>query len=288
MALRLGLIGRGPWGRNIERTLSSFPDVAVVPIGRGEAPPAGLDGVLISTPDATHAGLALSYIERGVTTFIEKPMVTTVADAERIRDAAALSGAVVFVGHIFLYNPAFIALLNLLPALGAVRQVVCDGMNDGKRTDTSVIWDWLPHELAMARAIFGRDPDSAECWNLSGENPAQAAVSKFMFGAASLLCVSSWLSPVKRKHMTVACEKGTIVFDDKAARRLSLVANNGAVAYPAYDGEMPLTRELRVFVETVRSGRPDMPHVEIGSAIVRIIAAAEQSMNDGGRVVPLA
>ena len=65
MTLRLGLIGRGHWGRNIERTLRSFDDVAVIPIGRNEQRPSSLDGVLIATPSDTHAELALPYIEIG-------------------------------------------------------------------------------------------------------------------------------------------------------------------------------------------------------------------------------
>jgi hypothetical protein len=74
MTLQLGLVGRGRWGRNIERTLLSFSDVSVTTVARGEGPPAGLDGIVIATPSATHAQTALPYIEAGIATFIEKPM----------------------------------------------------------------------------------------------------------------------------------------------------------------------------------------------------------------------
>src|SRR4029079_18976719 len=124
MALRLGLVGRGRWGQNIERTLLSLPDVSVLHIARGQSPPAGLDGVLIATQSATHAAVALPYIKAGIATFIEKPMATSVSDAEQIRDAAGLSGAPVFVGHIFLFHAAFLAALELLPTLGTVRYLL--------------------------------------------------------------------------------------------------------------------------------------------------------------------
>ena len=154
MALRLGLVGRGRWGRNIERTLLTFPDVSVAVIAKGENPRTGLDGVLIATQSAVHAEIALPYIEAGIATFIEKPMTTAPADAERIRNAAERSGAIVFVGHILLYHPAFLAALDLLPSLGTVRYLLCEGMNGNPRTDSSVLWDWLPHDLSIARAIF--------------------------------------------------------------------------------------------------------------------------------------
>jgi UDP-N-acetylglucosamine 3-dehydrogenase len=141
MALRLGLVGHGRWGRNIERTLLTFPDVSVAVIAKGENPRTGLDGVLIATQSAMHAEIALPYIEAGIATFIEKPMTTALADAERIRNAAARSGAIVFVGHILLYHPAFLAALDLLPSLGAIRYLLCEGMNGSPRADLSMLWD---------------------------------------------------------------------------------------------------------------------------------------------------
>jgi hypothetical protein len=133
MTLRLGLAGHGRWGHNIERTLQSLGDVAVTILAKGEKPRAALDGVIVATQSAAHAEVALPYIEAGIATFIEKPMATTVGDARRIRDAAERHRTIVFVGHIYLYNPAFLRALELLPALGDVRYLLCEGMNNRPR-----------------------------------------------------------------------------------------------------------------------------------------------------------
>lgn len=287
MALRLGLVGRGRWGRNIERTLQCFADVSVVTVGKGEKPPSGLDGVLIATPSATHAGVALPYIEAGIATFIEKPMATSVADAQRIRDTAARSSAVVFVGHIFLYHPAFIAALELLPALGAIRFLLCEGMNDRPRANSSVLWDWLPHDLSMARAILGRNPSSVAAWSLSGDAKLEAAVLNFQFGHIPVVSTISWLSPVSRRQTTLVGEEATLIFDDKAEQRLTLYREQGEISYPAYSDELPLTREMIAFLQAVRLGRTEAPHIEMGSAIVRAIVAAEASIDLGGQSVSI-
>ena len=228
--LRLGLVGRGRWGRNIERTLRSFPDVTVLAIPRGGCDPRELDGVVVASPSATHAAVALPYIEYGLPTFIEKPMATSVAEAEALRDAAERSGAPIFVGHLQLYNPAFRKALETLPALGAVRYLLFEGMDSNPRADSSVLWDWLPHHLSMARAIFGLDATSIQAWSLAGGNSPQAAMSRFLFGATPVASVTSWLSPVRRRLMTAVCERGTLVFDDRAERKL--------VVYEALGGRM--------------------------------------------------
>jgi predicted dehydrogenase len=285
MALRLGLVGHGRWGRNIHRTLLTFPDVAVVLLDKGARPDTSLDGVLIATQSATHAALALPYIEAGIATFIEKPMTTALADAERIRDAATRSGAVVFVGHIFLFHPAFLAALELLPALGAVRYLLCEGMNNNPRRDSSVLWDWLPHDLSIARAVFGREPERVASSSLAGGAHAQAALSRFEFGPTSLVSTASWLSPVRRRRITIACEKGTIELDDTAERRLRLYDAQGALSHPDYSDELPLTREMAAFLRAVRSREGSAAHLQTGIAIVRAIAAAERSVALGGEPV---
>ena len=287
MTLRIGLIGRGPWGRNIQSTLLSIADVSVEFIGRGETASRDLDGMVIASTSATHAELAIPYIEAGIPTFIEKPMATSCDDAERMRDAAERAGGIVFVGHIQLYNPAFLALLELQPQLGAIAQVICHGLNDRARGDSSVLWDWLPHHLSMALAIFRRPPDRVRARALAQAPVTQAAEATFEFGQVPLVSTVSWLSPTRHQTMTIEAEHGTLTFDDKAERKLTM-RRASAVSYPRYEDEPPLTREMRLFIEAIRSGNADHAQVVQGAAIVRMIAAAEESISQGGAPVELA
>jgi predicted dehydrogenase len=282
MATRLGLIGRGRWAHNIERTLLSFSDVSVAMVGRGEPLGRDIDGVLIASPSATHAEVALPFIERGITTFVEKPMATSSTDARRIREAAERTHAAVFVGHVHLYNPAFSTLLEMLPSLGAIYHVLSEGTNGTPRNDSSVLWDWLPHDLSMARAIFGSDPVSVQAWNLTDPRGCDAAVSRYSYGAASLVSMMSWLSAARRQRLTIAAERSTLVFDDRAAHKVMIHDQKGNVTYPRYDPELPLTRELRQFLNVVRGGSFDTSHIALGSTVVEAIVAAEKSIANGG------
>jgi predicted dehydrogenase len=267
--------------------LLAFPDVDVTIIARGERAPAHLDGVLIATQSASHAETALPYITAGIPTFIEKPMATTLRDAERIRDAADRSGAIIFVGHIFLYHPAFLATLELLPALGPIRYLLCEGMNNRPRSDSSVLWDWLPHDLSMAHAIFGREPDSVASWNLSTEDVPQAALAKFQFGDTPVVCTVSWYSSLRRRRLAVTCAEGTVVFDDTTAPKLAVHHSRGELVHPACSDALPLTREMEAFLQTVRTGRADASHVQLSIGIVRAIEAAEKSIARAGAPVAL-
>lgn len=283
--LRLGLVGRGRWGANIERTLLSLGDVRLTIIGRGDASPSDLDGVLVATPGPTHAEVALPYIERGIATFIEKPMATSSDDAERICEAARRSGAAVFVGHIYLYNPAFRELIRLLPELGAVREVLCEAGSGNIRPDTSLFWEWLPHHLAMANQVFGTAPTQVEAWHLAQPPAPAVAVCRAFFGGTPLVSTLNAALPVKRRQVTVTCDQGTLFFDDMADRKLVVCDRDGRSSYPPYSDTPPLTCELQEFVDMVRRGGAGLGGAEDGAAIVRVIAAVEQSaLRDGAAV----
>jgi predicted dehydrogenase len=286
--MRLAVIGRGKWGLNIVRTLTTMRDVEL--ISESKDPTAILRekpaAVFIATPSSTHAQLALPFIEVGVPTFIEKPMATAVDDAMRIREAALRSGAPVVVGHVHLYNPAFQAAIELLSEFETVQAVFWEGMNLNPRTDSSVLWDWLPHALAMAQAIFGANPSFAQAWGVGEPSGFKAVIANFVFGGVPFIANASWVSPLKRFRMTIVGENESLTFDDNAERKLSL-RNPRGTSYPAYDEELPLTRELREFIGTLRTRSLDTPQLERDVAIVQAIAAAEESARNAGRLVAI-
>jgi predicted dehydrogenase len=287
MALRIGLLGSGPWGRNIRRTLESFDRVSVAVIPKGGASVGGLDGVIVATQSASHAQVALPYIEAGVPTFIEKPMTTSVDDALRIQVAAQRSGAIVFVGHLYLHHPAFVVALKLLPELGTLRHLMCDSLNDRARTDSSVLWDWLPHDIAMARIICNSDAHGVASWRLAGVSLAEAAVCRFQFGDVPMISTMSWLSPARRRQVTIVGEKATLIFDEKAANKLSLHFHGHGPIFPTHSEKLPLSCELEAFLQLIHSAKVDHSHIVAGISVARAIEAAETSITHGGRFVAI-
>ncbi|OCB21452.1 hypothetical protein A5675_16390 [Mycobacterium malmoense] len=97
---------------------------------------------------------------------------------------------------------------------------------------------------------------------------------------------ASWTSEQKRHRMTILGQENWLTFDDTAERKL-MMSNSGRTSFPAYGGEPPLTRELRAFIDTLGTGKPDTPRLESEVAIVRAIAAAEESARSAGRLVAL-
>ncbi len=74
--------------------------------------------VCIATYSDSHADYAVAALEAGAHVFVEKPLATTAADAERVADAARRTGRKVVVGYILRHHPSWIRLIDEARALG--------------------------------------------------------------------------------------------------------------------------------------------------------------------------
>lgn len=324
--ISVAVIGAGRWGSHIIATLASLPDVTIAAVGARapeELTPLAdrypvttdtdslrrdyqLDAVFVATPGSTHAAVALPFIKEGIATFIEKPLTTTVADARVLQQAAQQSGALVVPGHIHLYNPAYQAAKALLPNIGRLRLLYFEGTNNGPfRDDLSALWDWGPHDVYLALDMVGTLPRHVQAWGIRTLRPATTlhdfTVMKLTFpDGLEAVSVTSWLLSQKQKKATVVGAKSTIVFDEAAPQKVAYYENMGPtvdgttvtkqepiISYPAYDSEGALTRELRAFLTAVTSQQKPLGDLAQGLAVVGILAAAEESINLDGQMVPV-
>ena len=70
-----------------------------------------VDAVSIATPTETHTEIACAFLDVGKHVLVEKPIASTVSDAERMIAASKRSGAKLMVGQLERYNSAMVALI---------------------------------------------------------------------------------------------------------------------------------------------------------------------------------
>lgn len=307
--ITVALIGRGRWGANIDTTLRSLRGVEVlVATTAAETKKlhnAALDGVLIATPGSTHAEVAEPFIARGLPTYIEKPLTTSVKDAERLQRAAAASGAPVFVGHVHLYNPAYAAArAAVMRGNNHIRTITFEGMNNGPiRDDMSVLWDWGPHGISLILDLLGHTPTHVQAWGQLLLRPRtklydKVSLNMFFSSRVSATCTFSWLSPEKRVKLTIVGTKNSVVFDDTARQKVTLYQGIGPqvqgntvtvatphITYPRYAQTLSLTAEMRAFIEMIRHKSTPPTDIHNGVAVVAVLAAAERSIALAGKSV---
>jgi predicted dehydrogenase len=72
----------------------------------------------INTYSDSHAEYAIKAMEAGAHVFVEKPLATTVADAERVVAAAKANGRKLVIGYILRHHPSWMRLIEEARALG--------------------------------------------------------------------------------------------------------------------------------------------------------------------------
>jgi predicted dehydrogenase len=76
------------------------------------------DVASIATYSDSHADYAVAALDAGCHVFVEKPLATTVADAQRVVDAAKANGRKLVVGYILRHHPSWVRLIAEARALG--------------------------------------------------------------------------------------------------------------------------------------------------------------------------
>jgi hypothetical protein len=160
--LRVNVIGRGPWGQNIVRTLKELgaevPIVANRETGWEAAFEGNPDRICVAAHPSVNLPVVLECDKRGTPVWIEKPAALNLADVERMAEC----GGPIFVNYTHLFQKdVLVSCAELL-----------SGILSGRCHDFGMLYDWAPHVLALT--IDG--PPT----NVNHPRPLKEALSAFI------------------------------------------------------------------------------------------------------------
>ena len=135
----VGLVSRGPASRRaLAAELGGVPDFGDYAEALRKTKP---DVVSINTYPDTHGPFARAAIERGCHVFCEKPLATTVEEAQAVVDAARERGRKLVVGYILRVHPAWSRFIEIARTLG---KPLVMRMNLNQQSHGPA-WNWHRH-----------------------------------------------------------------------------------------------------------------------------------------------
>ncbi len=308
MSSRVGLVGCGRWGHLILRDLRSLGcEVAVVarsPESRERAAGgaaaeivdavaglSGVDGVVVATPEDSHAAVNRAALELGVPVFCEKPLTVDPASAAEL---AALAPDRLFCMDKWRYHPGIEALGELARSgeLGEPLGLRCRRLGWGNAHPTSdTSWHLAPHDLSIALEILG--PLPAPRFAIF-EGPASAPRGlSGVLGERPLIEIEVSASRhVRDRSVQLDCSDGVAWLPEPMAAAIS-IARSGSIGdepelRPISD-EMPLLRELQAFVTHLEGGpAPRSSAAEAAETVavlgeLRVLAGLPRASAEVGR-----
>jgi predicted dehydrogenase len=277
-----------------------------------------VEAVAIATPPATHAEIALRCLESGRHVLVEKPLADSYEAGLQMVQAAEARGLVLHCDHTFCYTHAVQAIRDLVVAgeLGTPLYYDSVRVNLGLiQQEIDVFWDLGPHDLSIIDFILGegRQPVSVSAQGADPLGIGHACVGYLTLGFDDGLlahCHLNWLSPTKIRTTIVGGSERMVVWNDLLpSQRVSVYESGvdlaeseltrgeqrrrqvsyriGSMVAPALREREALGDVLCDFTAAIRTGRAPMTDGHAGLRVLRILEAAEASLQEGGRPMPL-
>ena len=319
--LRAGVVGLGMMGRNHLRVWDAVEGVELVAVadpdpgalqlatlgrevrGYDDAErmlvEEGLDLVSVVAPTSLHLPLTLAALRSGANVLVEKPIAATREEAVAMIEAAEAAGRMLTVGHIERFNPAVRELRRRLAAgeIGRTFQITATrlGPFPARIRDVGVVVDLAPHDIDVMRYLVGSEPvrvygEAARRIHTEHED-LFTGIMMFANGVIGVLDIN-WLTPTKKRTLTVTGERGMYVVDyiaqdlvfyanpdaaetwvNPGSERAPTVASvsEGEVTKRVIHRREPLAVELEEFARAVREGGP--PPVHPRDAMIALLLA---------------
>jgi predicted dehydrogenase len=272
---------------------------------------AQIDAVAVVTPVWGHFELAKSALQNGKHVFVEKPFTSTSQQAEELIELADRNRLKIMVDHTFLFTGAVRKIHQLVDdrTLGDIYYYDSTRVNLGLfQHDVNVVWDLAPHDLSIMDYIIREKPEAVVATGGKHVNGlTDVAFITVYFPRNVIAHVNvNWLSPVKVRTTLIGGEKKMLVWNDleadekikvydkgvqitngKGVYELLVSYRSGDVWAPRVEQSEALNVELEYFIDCVLNDRTPINDGLAGLRVVKILEAADQSLTERGKIVPL-
>jgi UDP-N-acetylglucosamine 3-dehydrogenase len=313
--LKAAVIGVGSMGRNHVRVYRETEGVELVAVSDQSAETAARVGsvfnaphfndyarmideckpdlVTLAVPTDKHFKIGMDLIERGINLLIEKPIASTLEEAEELVDAARRKGVVLAVGHIERFNPAITELRRRLREgmAGRIYNIHAQRLSPypTRIRDAGVVIDLASHDIDLMRYLIDTPVIRLYGETLRSINSDREdmfnGIMRFQNGTVGVLDVN-WITPKKVRLLTITGARGMFscdmisqelfFYENETAPSqwdaLSVLrgVNEGNILGIRIQRQEPLAAELADFVAAVRDGRDATVSGEEGLETLRV------------------
>ena len=295
----------------LKRASKLYPGVTLTTDANEILTSPDIDAVAVVTPVWTHFELAKATLENGKHVFVEKPFTSTSQQAEELIELATKKNLQIMVDHTFLFSGAVKKIRDIVDkgTLGSLYYFDSTRVNLGLfQHDVSVVWDLAPHDLSIMDHILRMKPEAVVTTGAKHVNDLadMAFITVYFPGSLIAHINVNWLSPVKVRMTLIGgkdkmllwndlepdekikvYDKGVDVTSGQGVYDLLVSYRSGDIYSPKVEQTEALKLELNYFVECILNNQAPMNDGAAGLRVVRLLEAAERSLNEQGRIVQL-
>lgn len=269
-----------------------------------------VSAVVIVVPAKYHYEIAKKALLAGKDVLVEKPMTSVLTQAKDLMNIAKKKNKILMTDHIFLFNQAVAKIKRMIKGKELGKIYYGHGAYTALgpiRIDVSAMWDLSIHFLYTFSYLLGRLPTSISAIGrayLMPNNP-DVAFLNLEYGKDTVFNLKvSWIDPAKNRSLVLVGDKKMVVFDDNQTDKITVfdrgvlwekqksIPNRftfryGDITLPHISNKEPLLEAFNEFIRSVKSRRQPSITMEDAVNIVAILEAAQHSLNNSGKTIPL-
>ena len=233
--LRTAVIGTGNMGKNHVRNYFMLPEAELVGIADVNSAAKALadeyrtnfftdykkmldevrpDAVSVVVPTPFHLEVAREVMRRGIHCMLEKPIASSVEEADELIKCAEKNKVVFTVGHIERFNPVIRKLKQMLDekTIGDITSVVCKRVGGFPAVEpkTDVVIDLAVHDIDRVSYLLGAKTKSITSHGSRTRHSKNIDSAEILmdYGRASGFIQANWLTPVKIRTIALTGSEG--------------------------------------------------------------------------------
>lgn len=172
------------------------------------------DAVSIVVPTPLHYEIASEVMNRGIHCLLEKPITSTVSEADKLIKLAKAKKIVFTVGHIEQYNPIIVKIRELVDSkkIGKITSISCRRVGGFPAVEpkTDVIIDLAVHDIDLISMLLKKQPTQISSHGSRTHHSKKIDSAEILldYGDASGFVQANWLTPVKIRTISITGSGG--------------------------------------------------------------------------------
>lgn len=225
-----------------------------------------LDAVSICTPTTTHFEIASYFLNKGINTFVEKPITFNLQEADELIRLAEQKNLKLQVGHVERFNSAFTAIE---PIAQDPLFIECHRLNlfPNRSLDIGVVMDLMIHDIDIVLGLVKSPIKDIQAVGINVLTDKEDIANARLTFANGCVCniTASRISPEVTRKIRMFTKNAYISLD-YAKQEASVYSKDERGIHKKslpIEKEEPLKKELEHFLDCVREDkRPKVSGVE--------------------------
>lgn len=333
MKIKTGVIGLGYWGPNYVRNFISHNNTDIVWVCDlsenslikiikyyPHLKPANdyskllndkqVDLIAIATPPQTHYRIVKDALLAGKHVLVAKPLATKSTQANELLKIAKEKKLLLHCDLTYLYTGAVKGIKHLIANNTIGEPLYYDSTRSNLgliQNDVNVIWDLVPHDLAILSSCFNLEPKKVFCTGSRhhGEKTREEMAHITIHYSNNFIAHIhvSWISPVKLRTILIGGSKKMIFYDDvepdekikiydkgvsipsQSITTSKPIYRSGDVIIPKLDNEEALFSEVDDIVKQISKKNIDYSNAQMSIGIINLLEMCDKSLLTGRPII---